>query len=291
MSRAQDCCISALVLSSRIFLRTCGYGLMVVYLGLVGGIGYSFVNYILPEYSISLFTIITTVIFFLCAVGSIFNYLSAALSSPGYTEDYKHGLLRGEGGSLPNCRTCNIPKPENAHHCSFCNKCILNLDHHCPWINNCVGFNNMRFFLLFLLYSFLACAIHVVMSIPIFLEPTFSLDNIEMPFFFASVLSLTVSIALFFFNMWSWYLAATDQQFIDVLKARKESQQGFREESAKFVWSKAVLKRRLFEVFGTEKLHLALLPSRRKLTINPISCDIEKEELLNHTEIEISTRK
>ena len=43
-----------------------------------------------------------------------------------------------------------LQKPIRAHHCLLCQECVMNMDHHCPWINNCVGFNNHRYFLLFI---------------------------------------------------------------------------------------------------------------------------------------------
>eukprot|EP00350_Pseudokeronopsis_sp_OXSARD2_P001768 CAMPEP_0170546140 /NCGR_PEP_ID=MMETSP0211-20121228/4499_1 /TAXON_ID=311385 /ORGANISM="Pseudokeronopsis sp., Strain OXSARD2" /LENGTH=176 /DNA_ID=CAMNT_0010850439 /DNA_START=241 /DNA_END=771 /DNA_ORIENTATION=- len=54
------------------------------------------------------------------------------------------------------CLMCNVFKPERCHHCSACNRCVLNMDHHCPWINNCVGFWNRKFFILLLIYVFIA---------------------------------------------------------------------------------------------------------------------------------------
>lgn len=30
------------------------------------------------------------------------------------------------------CRRCNAFKPQRAHHCSICGRCIVKMDHHCP---------------------------------------------------------------------------------------------------------------------------------------------------------------
>jgi len=34
------------------------------------------------------------------------------------------------------CRRCKAFKPDRAHHCSICQRCIIKMDHHCPWVNN-----------------------------------------------------------------------------------------------------------------------------------------------------------
>ena len=68
------------------------------------------------------------------------------------------------------CRKCTQWKPERTHHCSVCGRCVLKMDHHCVWVNNCVGAHNYKFFLLFLLYTFLATVFDAVVLLSNFVD-------------------------------------------------------------------------------------------------------------------------
>ena len=68
------------------------------------------------------------------------------------------------------CRKCSAWKPERAHHCSVCGRCVLRMDHHCVWVVNCVGEKNYKYFLLFIFWAFWTCGVAAAALLPLIVD-------------------------------------------------------------------------------------------------------------------------
>mmetsp|Transcript_10111 Transcript_10111/g.21189 ORF Transcript_10111/g.21189 Transcript_10111/m.21189 type:complete len:463 (-) Transcript_10111:1500-2888(-) len=104
------------------------------------------------------------------------NYYNVADISDGFRNGNKNAY--GNSKQIKHfprsedtfCNKCQIQRPPRCHHCSICDRCVLQFDHHCVWLNNCVGYNNHRAFILTLLYLTIGCWYGCVMLYRPFFE-------------------------------------------------------------------------------------------------------------------------
>ncbi|XP_015789521.1 palmitoyltransferase ZDHHC3 [Tetranychus urticae] len=119
---------------------------------------YVVMRYILLPEEDSFYKFVNIIIFQILAFLAISSHLRTMFTDPGAvprgtaTKEAIESLGLSEGQVLYKCQKCCSIKPERAHHCSVCQRCIRKMDHHCPWVNNCVGLNNQKFFVLFTFY-------------------------------------------------------------------------------------------------------------------------------------------
>lgn len=126
-------------------------------------------------------------------------------------------------GEVRFCKKCQARKPDRAHHCSSCRRCVLKMDHHCPWLATCVGLRNHKAFLLFLIYT-------TVYSIYCFLvtgswtwdeivnEVAYVEDFMPVQYIVLCVVSGIIALVLGAFTAWHIMLAARGQTTIECLE-------------------------------------------------------------------------
>jgi len=170
-----------------------------------------------------------TLVGFFCLVNGLYNYCKASCSDAGRPPEFSDAVLASvtdeedlSRAKAKQCHKCNLLKPQRAHHCSICRRCVLKMDHHCPWINNCVGFSNYRYFCLFMLYIWICCAFVLGVFGPYFLEsllrggktsriPWDSRHQIENSF----VIAFSIFVALCMLGGFHVYLVLTNQSTIE----------------------------------------------------------------------------
>ncbi|KAF2239040.1 zf-DHHC-domain-containing protein [Viridothelium virens] len=126
-------------------------------------------------------------------------------------------------GDIRFCKKCQVKKPDRAHHCSTCRRCVLKMDHHCPWLATCVGLRNYKPFLLFLIYTCLFCWLCFAVAITwvwseILSENQFAQMLMPVNYVMLTVLAGIIGLVLSGFTFWHIYLAYTGQTTIESLE-------------------------------------------------------------------------
>ncbi|BBN09597.1 hypothetical protein Mp_4g21000 [Marchantia polymorpha subsp. ruderalis] len=162
----------------------------------------------------------------------------------------------GPGGAqkVRFCRKCSQFKPPRCHHCSVCGRCILKMDHHCVWVVNCVGARNYKFFLLFLLYTFLETTLVTASLLPHFIaffsdvDDESSLPGNLATTFLGFVLNLAFALSVLGFLIMHVSLVSGNTTTIEAYEKKASTR-----------WRFDLGRRRNFEqVFGSRKLYWIL---------------------------------
>ncbi|XP_076009859.1 palmitoyltransferase ZDHHC3-A-like [Genypterus blacodes] len=125
---------------------------------------------LLPSKNLT-YSIVNGILFNSLAFLALASHLRAMCTDPGAvpkgnaTKEYIESLQLKPGQVVYKCPKCCSIKPDRAHHCSVCKRCIRKMDHHCPWVNNCVGESNQKYFVLFTMYIALVSLHALVMVV------------------------------------------------------------------------------------------------------------------------------
>ncbi|KAJ8288815.1 hypothetical protein COCON_G00014740 [Conger conger] len=125
---------------------------------------------------------------------AVFLYLM--LNALGnYTMTIRHPAESANENVIPVCSP-DCPDRVDAHYllngrhfCKLCKKVILKRDHHCFFTGNCIGNRNMRYFIMFCIYTSCTCLYSLVLGVA-YLTVEYSI-SFENPLTFLTLLPLS----------------------------------------------------------------------------------------------------
>ncbi|CAH1098976.1 unnamed protein product [Psylliodes chrysocephalus] len=97
------------------------------------------------------------------------------------------------------CAVCETLAPPRSRHCNVCNVCILKRDHHCKFTSCCIGFENHRYYIVFLVYLLSGCLYASYYNL------NFVADHIHFNWSWKSLIKLIFSFHTFFAIEWTEY--------------------------------------------------------------------------------------
>lgn len=154
---------------------------------------------------------------------------SPSQSQSGYshlpTQEPRHNnslTVKSTGGAR-FCKKCQARKPDRAHHCSTCRRCVLKMDHHCPWLATCVGLRNYKPFLLFLIYTTFFCWISFAVTSTwvwseVLSDGQYTENLMPVNYVLLAVISGIIGLVLTGFTAWHFSLAWKGQTTIECLE-------------------------------------------------------------------------
>lgn len=171
--------------------------------------------------------IVSMIVFYFLVLQTMVCFARVVNTNPGRPKDLADkGLPSMQSGQTKTgkmmrmCNKCQCYKPDRCHHCSDCQACTLKMDHHCPWVNNCVGFNNYKYFVLFLIYGSISCAYTIGLLVyAILIRPKEELEAWEISSIINLVLVGFFGLGAFGLMCYHMSLMLSNQTTIEQLKS------------------------------------------------------------------------
>jgi hypothetical protein len=134
-----------------------------------------------------------------------------------------------------------------------------------------VGLENQRYFLLFILYTFIGSTYMLISIISIWRHFIYQQNAALMNFLVC--FDGLLSFCLFFYNIWCWFLAGSGLTTVEFMGRNT----GYKSNHYDFTFSR--VRDNLFKVFGTKSYFAMLSPSMRYCPFTGIEWSFQMKDL------------